>query len=114
MSVFQWLYNLLKEYHFIVVDNVHQRVLPAKERGDVEVVNFDENTNVSAGMGELAPSDLYRSIDCARFWYAKSLVHRIERTVGLKIDSSEIMNEMHVMEDRFGAQDPFGGYDGSL
>ncbi|KAK3841035.1 MAG: hypothetical protein J3R72DRAFT_492006 [Linnemannia gamsii] len=101
-------------------------VLPAKERWDVEGVNFNENMDVSAKTNELAPSDLYRSIDCAGFWYAKSLVHRIERTVGLEIDSIWSMANdssiqwhwnaclQHVVEDRFDAQDPFGGYDGSL
>lgn len=102
LSVVQWLRNVFKASRIIVVDDVPERLQLAKERWGAEVVNFDEYTDVSARVNELVPNGLDRSIDCAGFRYAKSLVHRIERAVGLETDTSEMINEMVRSTKKFG------------
>ncbi|OAQ27809.1 GroES-like protein [Linnemannia elongata AG-77] len=102
LSVVQWLRNVFKASRIIVVDNVPQRLQLAKERWGAEVINFDEHTDVAARVNELVPSGLDRSIDCAGFRYAKSLVHKIERAVGLETDTSENINEMVRSTKKFG------------
>jgi threonine dehydrogenase-like Zn-dependent dehydrogenase len=102
LCVVQWLRNVFKASRIIVVDNVPQRLQLAKERWGAETVNFDEYTDVAARVNELVPSGLDRSIDCAGFRYAKSLVHRIERAVGLETDTSESINEMVRSTKKFG------------
>ncbi|KAG0274475.1 hypothetical protein BGZ95_009732 [Linnemannia exigua] len=102
LSVVQWLRNVVKVSRIIVVDNVPQRLQLAKEQWGAEVINFDENSDVAARVNELVPNGLDRSIDCAGFRFAKSLVHRFERAVGLETDTSEVINEMVRSTKKFG------------
>ncbi|KAG0353890.1 hypothetical protein BGX24_007134, partial [Mortierella sp. AD032] len=89
-------------FQLLNLPNVPHRLQLAKERWGAEVINFDENTDVAARVNEFAPNGLDRSIDCAGFRYAKSMVHRIERAVGLETDTSEVINEMVRSTKKFG------------
>ena len=102
LNVVQWLRNIFKASRIIVIDNVPERLQIAQERWDAIPVNFDKDTDVSAKINELVPGGLDRSIDCAGFRYAKSLVHKIERAVGLETDTSEVINEMVRSTKKFG------------
>ncbi|CAO3667689.1 unnamed protein product [Rhizopus stolonifer] len=102
LNVCQWLRNVFKAKRIIVVDNVPERLELAKVRWGAEVVNFDIDTDVSAKILELVPEGLDRSIDCAGFRYAKGIVHKIERAVGLETDTSEVINEMIRATKKFG------------
>ncbi|KAF9899477.1 hypothetical protein BX616_003013 [Lobosporangium transversale] len=98
----QWLRNVFKASRILVIDNVPERLNIAKERWGAEIINFDEYTDVSSRVNELVPNGLDRSIDCAGFRYAKSIVHKIERAVGLETDTSEVVNEMIRSTKKFG------------
>ncbi|KAF9344797.1 hypothetical protein BGX26_003903, partial [Mortierella sp. AD094] len=102
LSVVQWLRILFQKSRIIVIDNVPQRLQLAQERWGAEVINFDEHTDVSARVNELVPGGLDRSIGCAGFRYAKSILHKIERAVGLETDTSEVINEMARSTKKFG------------
>ncbi|KAI8984352.1 chaperonin 10-like protein [Mycotypha africana] len=98
----QWLRNVFKAKRIIVVDNVGPRLELAKKRWGAEVVHFDEDKDVAAKINELVPGGLDRSIDCAGFRYAKNLLHKVERAVGLETDTSEVINEMIRSTKKFG------------
>ncbi|KAI1293191.1 hypothetical protein EDD11_008496 [Mortierella claussenii] len=102
LFVVQWLRNVFKASRIIVVDNVPERLQLAKERWGAEVVNFDNDKDVSAKINELVPDGLDRAIDCAGFRYAKSILHKVERAVGLETDTSEVINEMIRSTKKFG------------
>ncbi|KAF8967007.1 hypothetical protein BGZ46_000242 [Entomortierella lignicola] len=106
----QWLSSVFKASRIIVVDNVPQRLQLAKERWGAEVVNFDEHKDVSARINELVPGGLDRAIDCAGFRYAKSLLHKVERAVGLETDTSEVINEMVRSTKKFGTMSVIADY----
>ncbi|KAF9100891.1 hypothetical protein BGX27_000216 [Mortierella sp. AM989] len=102
LNVVQWLRNVFKASRIIVVDNIPERLKIAQERWNAEVVNFDINTDVSAKINELVPGGLDRSIDCAGFRYTKSLLHKVERAIGVETDTSEVINEMVRSTRKFG------------
>ncbi|KAI8577127.1 hypothetical protein K450DRAFT_253770 [Umbelopsis ramanniana AG] len=102
LNVCQWLRNVFKASRIIAVDNVPERMELAKNKWGVEFVNFDKDTDVSAKINELVPGGLDRAIDCAGFRYAKSIVHKVERTLGMETDSSEVVNEMIRSTKKFG------------
>jgi threonine dehydrogenase-like Zn-dependent dehydrogenase len=82
----------------------------AHERWGATPINFDKDTDVSAKINELVPGGLDRSIDCAGFRYAKGIVHKIERAVGLETDSSEVINEMVRSTKKFGTMAVIADY----
>jgi hypothetical protein len=47
-------------------------------------------------------ADKLRLTDAAAFRYAKSLLHKVERAVGLETDTSEILNECIMAVKKFG------------
>lgn len=51
----QWLRNLFKACRIIAVDNVPQRLDPAKEKWVVETADLDKDANVVARIFELNP-----------------------------------------------------------
>jgi threonine dehydrogenase-like Zn-dependent dehydrogenase len=102
LNVCQWLRNVFKASRIIAVDDVPERLELAKNKWGVETINFDQDTDVSAKIDELVPGGLDRAIDCAGFRYTKSMVHKIERTLGMETDSSEVLNEMIRATKKFG------------
>ncbi|KAF9923912.1 hypothetical protein FBU30_006051 [Linnemannia zychae] len=102
LSTVQWLRNVFKASRIIAIDNVPERLQMAKVRWGAETINFDEYKDVSVRVNELVQGGLDRSIDCAGFRYSKSMVHRIERAVGLESDTSETINEMIRSTKKFG------------
>ncbi|KAI8370142.1 chaperonin 10-like protein [Choanephora cucurbitarum] len=98
----QWLRNVYKAKRIIAIDNVPERLELAKVRWGAEVINFEKDKDVSAKVLELVPEGLDRSIDCAGFRYAKSLLHKAERAVGLETDTSEVINEMVRSTKKYG------------
>ncbi|KAJ3180752.1 hypothetical protein HDU87_001865 [Geranomyces variabilis] len=101
LHVAQWLrYKGVKR--IIAVDNVPERLALAKEKWGVEGINFDVDTDVVTKIHELSPGGLDRAIDCAAFRYAKSMLHKVQRAVGLETDTSEIVNECIRSVKKFG------------
>ncbi|PHZ10033.1 putative zinc-type alcohol dehydrogenase-like protein [Rhizopus microsporus ATCC 52813] len=102
LNACQWLRNVFKAKRIIAIDNVPARLQIAKERWGVETINFDKETDVVSKILELEPKGLDRAIDCAGFRYTKSLLHKVERAVGLEADSSEVLNEAIRSTKKFG------------
>ncbi|KAG0231424.1 hypothetical protein BGW42_000251 [Actinomortierella wolfii] len=102
LNVVQWLRNVAQASRIIVVDNIPERLEMARLRWDAEPINFDHDTDVSAKINEMMPHGLDVTIDCAGFRYAKSFLHKVERTVGLETDTSEVLNEMIRSTRKFG------------
>ncbi|KAF9205158.1 hypothetical protein BGZ59_000660 [Podila verticillata] len=102
LNVVQWLRNVFKTSRIIAIDNVPERLQLAHSRWGAEVINFDKDTDVSAKINMIVPGGLDRAIDCAGFRYAKSLIHKVERAVGLETDTSETINEMVRSTKKFG------------
>lgn len=67
-----------------------------------EAINFEMDTDLSAKINTLSLGELDRSIDGARFRYAKSLIHKVERAVDLGMDTSDITNERVRSTKEFG------------
>ncbi|KAI8393872.1 chaperonin 10-like protein [Radiomyces spectabilis] len=102
LHVVQWLRNVFKAKRIILVDNVEARLHLAQQRWGAEPVNFDEISNVSEHVNKIVPGGLDRVIDCAGFRYTKSIVHKVERAVGLETDASDIINECLRSVRKFG------------
>ncbi|KAF9318655.1 hypothetical protein BG003_010905 [Podila horticola] len=102
LNVVQWLRNVFKASRIIVIDNIPERLQLAHTRWGAEVINFEKDSDVSARINILVPGGLDRAIDCAGFRYAKSLIHKAERAIGLETDTSESINEMVRSTKKFG------------
>ncbi|KAJ2955333.1 hypothetical protein NQZ79_g8654 [Umbelopsis isabellina] len=102
LNVCQWLRNVFKASRIIAVDNVQERMDLATSKWGVECVNFETDTDVSAKINEICPGGLDRAIDCAGFRYAKGIIHKVERAIGLETDTSEVANEMIRATKKFG------------
>ncbi|KAI9471035.1 MAG: chaperonin 10-like protein [Benjaminiella poitrasii] len=98
----QWLRNVFKAKRIIAIDNVPARLELASKRWGAEVINFETDKDVAAKIFDLCPDGLDRAIDCAGFRYAKNLLHKFERAVGLETDTSEVINEMIRATKKFG------------
>ncbi|KAI7900578.1 chaperonin 10-like protein [Cokeromyces recurvatus] len=98
----QWLRNVFKAKRIIAIDNVPARLQLAAKQWGAEVINFETDKDVVAKIFELVPEGLDCSLDCAGFRYAKDLLHKFERVVGLETDTSEVINEMIRATKKFG------------
>ncbi|KAJ3045551.1 hypothetical protein HDV00_009208 [Rhizophlyctis rosea] len=101
LHVAQWL-KLKGVSRIIGIDNVPYRLDLAKREWGVEPINFDVDKNVVGRVYELVPGGLDRAIDCAAFRYAKGVLHKVQRSVGLETDTSEIVNEEIQSVRKFG------------
>jgi threonine dehydrogenase-like Zn-dependent dehydrogenase len=70
----------------IGIDCVPERLLIAKERLGIEIINFKQQDVVKT-LQVLFPEGLDVCIECAGFDYAKTITHKIERYVGLETDT---------------------------
>jgi threonine dehydrogenase-like Zn-dependent dehydrogenase len=93
--------KLMGAARVIGVDHVRERLEFARTKLGIETINFDEGDTVEQ-MQELVPGGIDKSIDCAAFRYAKSMLHRVERAVGLETDTSENVNEQIKCVKKFG------------
>jgi len=86
----------------IVIDNVQDRLNLVKGKvRNCHTINFDEE-DVKTAIASLCPEGTDVAIEAAGFRYAKSMLHRIERQVGLESDTSEIVNEVISCIRKFG------------
>jgi threonine dehydrogenase-like Zn-dependent dehydrogenase len=86
----------------IVIDRVKERLALARDKIGCDVINFEEQTDVVKAIYEMEPDGVDCCIDAAAFRYTKTLLHGIERAVGLETDSSEIPNEALRAVRKFG------------
>ncbi|KAI9091711.1 chaperonin 10-like protein [Phlyctochytrium arcticum] len=112
LFVCQWL-RTRGVKRIIAIDNVPERLETAKTKFGVEGINFDVDTDVVKKVFELVPKGLDRTIDCAAFRYTKSMLHKVQRAVGLETDTSEIVNEQIRAVKKFGTVALIADYAGT-
>lgn len=83
----------------IAVDCVPERLEMARRIG-AETINFKDSDPVKTIQDMCGGLD--RAVDCAGFRYAKTMLHKVERAIGLETDSSEVLNEMIRTVKKFG------------
>jgi len=87
----------------IGIDNVPARIQHAQKVLGIETLDFDEKTDVVGALKEMVPEGLDFALDCAAFRYAKSMVHKVQRAIGLETDTSETVNEAIQSVKKFGS-----------
>lgn len=93
--------SLMGARRIIGIDHVPERLDFARRELGVETLNFD-GEDVVKRMQDLVPGGLDKTIDCAAFRYAKGVLHKVERAVGLETDTSEMLNEQILCVKKFG------------
>jgi len=80
----------------IGIDRVPARLALARTAPGIEVLDFSqpEQADVPKRIHELVPGGLDVAIDCGSFHEPKTLLHKVEKTLMLETDVSEIVNEM--------------------
>ncbi|KAI0073080.1 GroES-like protein [Panus rudis PR-1116 ss-1] len=78
----------------IGIDQVPERLAFAREKTGIETLDFSEHKDVVKRLQEIAPGGLDVALDCGTFHQPKTLLHKIEKTLMLETDVSEIVNEM--------------------
>ncbi|KAI5846252.1 GroES-like protein [Morchella snyderi] len=86
----------------IGIDNVPERLELARTKLGIETINFDETPDVVGEILKREEHGVDCSIDAAGFRYAKGIVHKVQRAVGLETDSSEVLNECLRATRKFG------------
>ncbi|SNX87344.1 probable glutathione-dependent formaldehyde dehydrogenase [Melanopsichium pennsylvanicum] len=89
----QWLTKVFDAKKVILIDNVAPRLQWAKDRLDIEVINFDHTGKVAEEIMKKVPGGVDVSFDAAGFRYSKSFLHRAMQTLALETDTPETLNE---------------------
>jgi len=106
----QWA-KLRGASRIIGIDQVPERLRLAKEHLGIEVINFRE-VEVYKELPKLVPNGVDVSIEAAGFEYAKTILHKIERAVGLETDTADILSECIQSVRKFGRVSIIGVYSG--
>lgn len=77
----------------IGIDPVDYRLKIAKEKLGIDVIDASKESDVVAKIREMVPIGVDCAIDAAGFRYTSSVLHKVQRAVGLETDSSQILNE---------------------
>lgn len=88
-----WAKQVRGANRVVLIDNVQHRLDLAREELGVETINFD-NQDVVNTIQKIMPGGPDCALDCVGFRYARSMLHKIERAVGLETDTPEILNEI--------------------
>jgi len=89
----QWLTKAFGAKKVILIDNIAPRLQWAKDRLDIEVINFDHTPKVAEEVMNKVPGGVDVSFDAAGFRYAKSFLHKAMQTLSLESDTPETLNE---------------------
>ncbi|KAJ7362776.1 chaperonin 10-like protein [Mycena albidolilacea] len=98
----------------IGIDNVPSRLIFAQEKSGIEVINFAEHADVVKRIQELVPGRLDVAIDCGMptFHQPKTLLRKVEKTLMLETDVSEIVNDMITATRKMGSCGIIAAYAG--
>jgi len=94
----------------IGIDSVPERLDLARSIG-VDVINFAD-TDVKKTLTKLYPRGVDAGIECAGVEYAKTLLHKAEKALGLEDDASDILTEIIQCVRPFGKISIVGVYVG--
>jgi len=93
------------------IDCVPERLNLAATKLSIDVINFKEQ-DVCKTLLQLIPGGVDCSIEAAGFEYAKTLLHKVERAVGLETDTADILSECIYCTRKFGRVSIIGVYSG--
>jgi threonine dehydrogenase-like Zn-dependent dehydrogenase len=85
----------------IVIDSVKERLALVRSWG-CDTINFEETPKVEEEIYKMEPYGVDCGIDAAAFRYTKTIMHTVQRAVGMETDSSEIVNEAIRSVRKFG------------
>lgn len=77
----------------IGIDGVSWRLQRAVEKLGIEVINFNEVSDIPKKIHELVPGGLDKALDCGTFHEPKSMLHKIQKALMLETDVPETANE---------------------
>jgi threonine dehydrogenase-like Zn-dependent dehydrogenase len=97
----------------IGIDSVEERLACARDKLGIEVINFSKESTLDA-LHNLVPRGLDAAIECAGFRFGRSLMHRVERTLGLETDAGDILTECIMAVRPFGRIALIGEYMGTV
>ncbi|KAF9254166.1 GroES-like protein [Marasmius fiardii PR-910] len=86
----------------IGIDSVPSRLAFAQGKTGIEVINFNEYSDVPKRIYELVPRGLDVAIDCGSFHEPKTLLHKAQKALMLETDVPETINEMIVSVRKMG------------
>uniref|UniRef100_A0A915DN93 EGF-like domain-containing protein n=1 Tax=Ditylenchus dipsaci TaxID=166011 RepID=A0A915DN93_9BILA len=78
----------------IGIDTVPERLLLAKNQLGIDIIDFREEKDVVGALRRLAGGPLDVAIECAGFDYVQCWFHKLQQTIGLETDTSEIFDQM--------------------
>lgn len=78
----------------IGIDQVAERLVFAHDKVGVEPLDYSTHKDVVKRLQEISPGGIDVALDCGTFHQPKSLLHKVEKTLMLETDVSEIVNEM--------------------
>jgi threonine dehydrogenase-like Zn-dependent dehydrogenase len=81
-----------KAARIIMIDDNDYRLRFAKERLGVDIINF-KDIDVKTALNDLLPHGPDVCIDCVGFRFAKTIAHKVQKTLHLETDVPEVLNE---------------------
>jgi threonine dehydrogenase-like Zn-dependent dehydrogenase len=95
----------------IGIDCVPARLKLAEHYLKITTINYKEQ-DVLKELEKLAPGGPDASIEAAGFEYAKTMLHKVERAIGLETDTADILSECITATRKFGRVSIIGVYSG--
>jgi len=77
----------------IGIDGVPFRLNWAKEKLGIEVINFNDVSDIPATLLEMVPGGVDRALDCGTFHEPKTMFHKVQKALLLETDVAETANE---------------------
>jgi len=95
----------------IGIDCIPARLRLAASHLKIDVINYKENDVVKT-LFQMVPEGVDCSIEAAGFEYAKTILHKVERAIGLETDTADILSECITCTKKFGRVSIIGVYSG--
>ncbi|EFJ27195.1 hypothetical protein SELMODRAFT_231782 [Selaginella moellendorffii] len=86
----------------IGIDFVKERLEVAEKKLGITVIDRNSVKDVPKRIFELVPGGVDASIEAAGFRFPVSILHKVERTVGLETDTADILNELFLATRKWG------------
>ncbi|SPC61937.1 probable glutathione-dependent formaldehyde dehydrogenase [Ustilago sp. UG-2017b] len=98
----EWLIKVFGAKKVILIDNVAPRLQWAKDRLDVEDINFDHTPKVAEKAMKKIPDGVDVSFDAAGCRYSKSFLHKAIQTLSLETGAPETLNKCILATRKYG------------
>ncbi|EFJ33470.1 hypothetical protein SELMODRAFT_266960 [Selaginella moellendorffii] len=84
------------------IDFVKERLEVAEKKLGITVIDRNSVKDVPKRIFELVPGGVDASIEAAGFRFPVTILHKVERTVGLETDTADILNELLLATRKWG------------